>query len=81
MHAELMQIEEIEARNCYSAEMMELPTNLDFYRKLDNASWTRRKPSIKEPQELELKTLLSHLEYAFLADNLKLHMIIVSNLK
>ncbi|GKG51441.1 hypothetical protein Tco_0541825, partial [Tanacetum coccineum] len=33
---------------------------------------TKAKPSIEEPPELELKDLLSHLEYAYLEENEKL---------
>ena len=35
-------------------------------------SWVGLKPSIKEPPELELKWLPSHLEYAFLESGSKL---------
>ncbi|GJS59142.1 hypothetical protein Tco_0653926 [Tanacetum coccineum] len=39
------------------------------------------KPSIKEPPELELKDLPSHLEYAYLEGNDKLPVIIAKGLK
>ncbi|GJZ31263.1 hypothetical protein Tco_0576310 [Tanacetum coccineum] len=39
------------------------------------------KPSIEEPPELELKDLLSHLEYAFLEETNKLPVIIAKDLK
>ncbi|GKC57281.1 hypothetical protein Tco_1084879, partial [Tanacetum coccineum] len=42
---------------------------------------TKAKPSIEEPPELELKDLLSHLEYAYLEKNDKLPVIIAKGLK
>ncbi|GJV44782.1 reverse transcriptase domain-containing protein [Tanacetum coccineum] len=42
---------------------------------------TKAKSSIKEPPELELKDLPSHLEYAYLEGTDKLPMIIAKNLK
>ncbi|GKD13350.1 hypothetical protein Tco_1197757 [Tanacetum coccineum] len=42
---------------------------------------TKAKPSIKEPPELELKDLSSHLEYAYLEENDKLLVIIAKGLK
>nr|GEV93654.1 DNA-directed DNA polymerase [Tanacetum cinerariifolium] len=42
---------------------------------------TKAKSSIKEPPELELKELLSHLEYAFLEESDKLPVIITKDLK
>ncbi|GJR71953.1 reverse transcriptase domain-containing protein [Tanacetum coccineum] len=42
---------------------------------------TMTKPSIEEPQELELKDLPSYLEYAFLEGTEKLHVIISKELK
>nr|GEW51171.1 reverse transcriptase domain-containing protein [Tanacetum cinerariifolium] len=42
---------------------------------------TKAKSSIKEPPELELKELPSHLEYAFLEETDKLPMIIAKDLK
>nr|GEY36991.1 reverse transcriptase domain-containing protein [Tanacetum cinerariifolium] len=42
---------------------------------------TKAKSSIEEPPELELKELLSHLEYAFLEETDKLPMIIAKDLK
>ncbi|GJY09920.1 reverse transcriptase domain-containing protein [Tanacetum coccineum] len=41
----------------------------------------KAKPSIKEPSELELKDLPSHLEYAYLEENDKLPVIIAKGLK
>ncbi|GKF19046.1 hypothetical protein Tco_0067684, partial [Tanacetum coccineum] len=41
----------------------------------------KAKPSIKEPPELELKDLPSHLEYAYLEENNKLPVIIAKGLK
>nr|GEW77780.1 reverse transcriptase domain-containing protein [Tanacetum cinerariifolium] len=41
----------------------------------------KEKSSVKEPPELELKDLPSHLEYAFLEDSNKLLVIIAKNLK
>ncbi|GJR10780.1 reverse transcriptase domain-containing protein [Tanacetum coccineum] len=41
----------------------------------------KAKPSIKEPPELELKDLPSHLEYAYLEENDKLPVIIAKGLK
>ncbi|GKE16450.1 reverse transcriptase domain-containing protein, partial [Tanacetum coccineum] len=42
---------------------------------------TLTKPSIEEPLELELKDLPSHLEYAYLEETNKLHVIISKELK
>ncbi|GJX14241.1 reverse transcriptase domain-containing protein [Tanacetum coccineum] len=41
----------------------------------------KAEPSIEEPPELELKDLLSHLEYAYLEENDKLPVIIAKGLK
>lgn len=41
---------------------------------------SRLRSSIEEPSNLELKTLLEHLEYVFLEEGLKLPVIIVGNL-
>nr|GEV41574.1 reverse transcriptase domain-containing protein [Tanacetum cinerariifolium] len=48
---------------------------------LKKAEETKAKSSIKEPPELELKELLSHLEYAFLEETYKLPIIIAKDLK
>nr|GEW42164.1 reverse transcriptase domain-containing protein [Tanacetum cinerariifolium] len=45
------------------------------------AEESKEKSFIKEPPELELKELPSHLEYAFLKDSNKLPVIIAKNLK
>nr|GEX26719.1 hypothetical protein [Tanacetum cinerariifolium] len=45
------------------------------------AKETKAKSSIEEPLELELKELLSHLEYAFLEESDKLPVIIAKDLK
>nr|GEV52557.1 reverse transcriptase domain-containing protein [Tanacetum cinerariifolium] len=45
------------------------------------AKESKEKSSIKEPPELELKELPSHLKYAFLEDSNKLPVIIAKNLK
>nr|GEW68098.1 reverse transcriptase domain-containing protein [Tanacetum cinerariifolium] len=45
------------------------------------AEESKAKSSIKEPRELELKELPSHLEYAFLEDSNKLPVIIAKDLK
>nr|GEU60476.1 DNA-directed DNA polymerase [Tanacetum cinerariifolium] len=45
------------------------------------AEESKAKSSIKEPPELELKELPSHLEYAFLEDSNKLPVIIAKNLE
>nr|GFC35514.1 reverse transcriptase domain-containing protein [Tanacetum cinerariifolium] len=45
------------------------------------AEETKPKYSIEEPPELELKELLSHLEYAFLEESDKLPVIIAKDLK
>nr|GEX92132.1 reverse transcriptase domain-containing protein [Tanacetum cinerariifolium] len=42
---------------------------------------TKAKSSVEEPPELELKELLSHLEYAFLEDSNKLPVFIAKDLK
>nr|GEV87783.1 reverse transcriptase domain-containing protein [Tanacetum cinerariifolium] len=48
---------------------------------IKQAEETKAKYSIEEPPELELKELPSHLEYAFLDETEKLHMIIAKDLK
>nr|GEW66000.1 DNA-directed DNA polymerase [Tanacetum cinerariifolium] len=48
---------------------------------LKHAEETKAKSSIKEPPELELKELPSHLEYAFLEESDKLPVIIAKDLK
>nr|GEU60827.1 reverse transcriptase domain-containing protein [Tanacetum cinerariifolium] len=48
---------------------------------LKQAEKTKAKSSIEEPPELELKELPSHLEYAFLEETKKLHIIIAKDLK
>nr|GEX34944.1 uncharacterized protein [Tanacetum cinerariifolium] len=48
---------------------------------LKHAEETTAKSSIEEPSELELKELLSHLEYTFLEDTDKLPVIILKYLK
>ncbi|GJV14105.1 reverse transcriptase domain-containing protein [Tanacetum coccineum] len=48
---------------------------------LKQSEVTKAKPSIKEPPELELKDLPSHLEYAYLEGNDKLPVIIAKGLK
>nr|GEX16550.1 reverse transcriptase domain-containing protein [Tanacetum cinerariifolium] len=48
---------------------------------LKQAEETKAKSSIEEPPELELKELLSHLEYAFLEESGKLPVIIAKDLK
>nr|GEW39579.1 DNA-directed DNA polymerase [Tanacetum cinerariifolium] len=48
---------------------------------LKQAEETKAKSSIEEPPELELKELPSHLEYAFLEETNKLHVIIAKDLK
>nr|GFD23380.1 reverse transcriptase domain-containing protein [Tanacetum cinerariifolium] len=45
------------------------------------AEESKAKSSFKEPPELELKELSSHLKYAFLEDSNKLPVIIAKNLK
>nr|GEU36129.1 reverse transcriptase domain-containing protein [Tanacetum cinerariifolium] len=45
------------------------------------AEESKEKSSVKEPPELELKELPSHLKYAFLEDSNKLPVIIAKNLK
>nr|GEZ09942.1 reverse transcriptase domain-containing protein [Tanacetum cinerariifolium] len=45
------------------------------------AEESKEKSSVKEPPELELKDLSSHLEYTFLEDSNKLPVIIAKNLK
>ncbi|GJZ29704.1 reverse transcriptase domain-containing protein [Tanacetum coccineum] len=48
---------------------------------LKQSEVTKAKSSIQEPPELELKDLSSHLEYAYLEENDKSHMIIAKGLK
>ncbi|GKE67251.1 hypothetical protein Tco_1521412, partial [Tanacetum coccineum] len=48
---------------------------------LKQSKVTKAKYSIKEPPELELKDLPSHLEYAYLEENNKLPVIIAKGLK
>jgi len=50
------------------------------FEKIDKPKEGRLKPSIEEPPELELKTLLDHLEYVFLDEDSKLPVIIAANL-
>ncbi|GJX64985.1 hypothetical protein Tco_0299328 [Tanacetum coccineum] len=50
--------------------------NEDLLRK-----YTKAKPSIEEPPELELKDLPSHLDYAYFEENDKLPVIIAKGLK
>ncbi|GJZ15112.1 reverse transcriptase domain-containing protein [Tanacetum coccineum] len=47
---------------------------------LKQSEVTKAKSSIEEPPELELKDLPSHLEYAYLEENDKLHVIIAKGL-
>ena len=47
---------------------------------LDRSHAPNLKPSIEEPPTLELKTLPSHLKYAFLEKNSKLLVVISSSL-
>ncbi|GJU38844.1 hypothetical protein Tco_1191801 [Tanacetum coccineum] len=47
---------------------------------LKQSEVTKVKSSIEEPPELELKDLSSHLEYAYLEENNKLHVIIAKGL-
>ena len=47
---------------------------------INRSSIARLRPSVEEPPELELKQLPSYLEYAFLAENSKLPVIISSEL-
>nr|GEU33179.1 reverse transcriptase domain-containing protein [Tanacetum cinerariifolium] len=48
---------------------------------LKQAEETKAKSSIEEPPKLELKELSSHLEYTFLEETDKLHVIIAKDLK
>ncbi|GJV15602.1 reverse transcriptase domain-containing protein [Tanacetum coccineum] len=48
---------------------------------LKQSEVTKAKSSVEEPPELELKDLPSHLEYAYLEENDKLHVIIAKGLK
>nr|GFB87059.1 reverse transcriptase domain-containing protein [Tanacetum cinerariifolium] len=57
------------------------PTLTPFRENLKLAEETKAKSSIEEPSELELKDLLSHLEYAFLEETDKLLVIIAKDLK
>nr|GEW25000.1 hypothetical protein [Tanacetum cinerariifolium] len=76
--------------NCSTILLKKLPENLgdpdkflipcDFLR-IDQGEVTKTKSLIKEPLELELKDLLSHLVYAFLEGADKLPMIIAKDLK
>ena len=47
---------------------------------LDGPRTPKLKPSIEEPLTLELKTLPSHLKYAFLEKDSKFHVVISSSL-
>ena len=50
------------------------------FEKIETESEARLRPSIEEPPVLELKQLPEYLEYAFLADDSKLPVIIASGL-
>lgn len=50
------------------------------FEEFDPENYGRLKSSIEERVELELKPLLEHLEYAFLAEGSKLPVIIALNL-
>ncbi|GJT52432.1 hypothetical protein Tco_0978589 [Tanacetum coccineum] len=67
---------DFEADPRYSTDLFQLPP-MD----LKKSEVTETKSSIEEPPELELKDLPSHLEYAFLEENDKLHVIIAKGLK
>ncbi|GKA90108.1 reverse transcriptase domain-containing protein [Tanacetum coccineum] len=58
-----------------------LLNNDPFPMDLKQSEMTKAKPLIKEPPELELKDLPSHLEYAYLEENDKLPVIIAKGLK
>ena len=47
--------------------------------RLDSSMNQKIKPSIEQPQTLELKQLLAHLKYAFLEDKSQLPVIIATN--
>ena len=51
------------------------------FEKIDRGTEQRLRPSIEDPPILELKTLLEHLEYAFLQKDSKLPVIISSKLQ
>nr|GEV42139.1 hypothetical protein [Tanacetum cinerariifolium] len=82
--------------NCSAMLLKNLPKNLgdpskflipcdfpgiDVCHTLADLEETKAKSSIEEPLELELKELLSHLEYAFLQESYKLPVIIAKDLK
>ncbi|GKA31473.1 reverse transcriptase domain-containing protein, partial [Tanacetum coccineum] len=74
---------EIDHADCNSEEdicLIEKLLNNDRFQlpsmDLKQSEVTEEKSSIEEPPELELKDLLSHLEYAFLEENNKLPIII-----
>ncbi|GKA68256.1 reverse transcriptase domain-containing protein, partial [Tanacetum coccineum] len=69
-------LEEIEAY----LRMIRFSPKID-HRPIVDPEVTEAKSSIKEPPELELKDLPSHLEYAFLEENDKLPVIIAKGLK
>ena len=51
------------------------------FEEINGTKENRLKTFIKDPPTLELKKLLNHLEYAFLGEDLKLLVIVASNLK
>ncbi|GJX84300.1 reverse transcriptase domain-containing protein [Tanacetum coccineum] len=79
---------EIDHANCNPEEdicLIEKLLNNDSFQlppmDLKQSEVTKAKSSIKEPPELELKDLPSHLEYAYLEENDKLPVIIAKGLK
>ena len=51
------------------------------FEEIDSSKENKLKPSIKDSPTLELKKLRYHLEYAILEEDLKLLVIVASNLK
>nr|GEW43030.1 copia protein [Tanacetum cinerariifolium] len=72
-------LEEIETFLRTPDELLNLDD--DYYDTKGNILYLEKLPSIKEPPELELKELPSHLEYAFLEGTDKLPVIISKELK
>jgi len=78
-------IHETEAKNQQSQQVSlegsedEVEEHEGPFEEFEKPKEGRLRPSIEEPPELELKTLPDHLEYAFLAEDSKLPVIIAAN--
>ena len=60
--------------------MKQVEGRIESHSELVDSGWVGLKPSIKEPPNVKLKSLPSHLEFAFLEADGKLPVIISSHL-